>query len=375
MPGSSQELAELYVQFTSKGVDRVGTDVAGIGAKAKQADSYIKQLSNSLAAISKVATAFSFGGALGIGGIAAIASSGTVEAERFAKACELLGRVLGDQLAPYLRAVTDAVINVARWWRSLDLETRQSATRWALLTTVVAGFVAALPLIVSGVIAVVAALGALLSPILLIPTGIAAAVAAIALLAAEGDTFAEKAANMAEGVTTAWFAIRAVVRTVATEIAELAKLIGDVMAASWEKKKSLLTGDFAGAALAQVKEVAALAALWGQLDNDRANGRAQKIFDEEGAMAAKWADKAKAAVRGVANAVAGLGGGGGFHLKFNVGFESLGQTWERLQKAFAQQDGLSLQQQQLGQLKEINGGMQKAAAGIDGVNAKLPLVR
>lgn len=345
-PGGSI-LADLAVNITAKGVEQSDKAIDGVRKKIdevakaeKRAElagrGFTKQLLGGVVGISQriggLVRQFSFGNALGlggvmsVGGIAAGALRNTVEAERLGRALDFLARALGDELAPAVRAVTGWIIQAAQWYRSLDKGTRQAVAGIAILVT----GLGALATAVTAVVAFVTTVGA-------IPIAVGVAAAAVAFLAA---VCAEVALSI-PGVTAALTAL------FDSLVRGLNKL--------WVVVKSLMTavGAAAGVAMPDVMK----------------NGAASL-----GRATARVWDKVAAMVKALA------GNGPGMTRRFNAGFEQGQQTWERLQRAFAERDTalLSPALEQVKQLKDLNqkaDGIAGLFAGVMGVLRNLQPVR
>jgi hypothetical protein len=187
-------LAELSVLIATEGqadaeatLDKVKEKIDAVSAANKKAEAasrgFTKGMTTGISGLaSKVAnlarsfslgTPGGLGGVMSVGGIAAGALSGTVEAERLGRALEYFARTLGDELGPAVRAVTDYIIQAADWYAKLDKSTRKAIMGVALFATGLALAATVLPSIIAGV-------AALFSPAGAIVAGIAAVVAVIA---------------------------------------------------------------------------------------------------------------------------------------------------------------------------------------------------
>jgi hypothetical protein len=97
-----------------------------------------------------------------------------------------------------------------------------------------------------------------------------------------------------------------------------------------------------------------------------AEGTIGGMFDN----AKKRADiMVQSAVDGIKNIGKQATTGPGFKIKMDVAFESLQGTFERLQKALAT-GGISIEQAQLGELKQMNAGIQKSVASLQTIENK-----
>jgi hypothetical protein len=265
--------------------------------------------------------------------------------------------------------VTTATIQLALWWRSLSLETRQSVTRWALVGLALAGVAAVMPTLIRslGALATVASL--LLSPWVAIPVAIVGVAAALLYLTAEGDTFAQKMESVADRVVLAFFGIKAAARLVSEQISEL--FGGKGKDESFAERMRKILGQVSGNQL--LTDLAAKAI--GREDPNNMVDRTKRIWAEEMKQAEQWRKMAKAGVKDVAGALGKLGEGQGFHIKLNVEFESLQGTFDRLQKAFANDDPFNVMQAQLNEQKKAAAELEKANQKLGNIDQKLPVVR
>jgi hypothetical protein len=313
----------------------------------------INTIGRNMRGLSMLARRFVLGGGLSLAGIFAGAAKNTVELDDFKRALAELAQTLGDKLAPYLRFVTDAIERLSAWWRTLDDATQRTVTRWALLTVGFAGFAALLPVIVRGIGSLLMTLSMLANPFVAIPIAIFAIAAAFLYVTAEGDTFAEKMGSIAERVIIVLAAVKAGFRSMAEEAGFAFKAAGAALDFMRGKNPAEAMGRFA--------------ANFGQLGGG--GGRFAAILGQEMAAAAGVIDKAKGAIK----AIAGAGEGPGFSRKFKVEFESLQGTWERVMKAFGENDE-AIQKKQLEQQKRAADALQKANAQLDDIGGKLPVV-
>jgi hypothetical protein len=314
------------------------------------------------------------GGGLTLGSLFFGAARNTDELDSLKRSLKDLAEVVGDRLAPYVRALTDLIQKLTAWWASLSMETRNSITHWALITFALAGLAAVVPVLLRGLGSLLMVMSYLLNPFIAIPVAILAGATALLYMAATGDTFAEKMMSMAEMVITAFAAIRAIVRVVSGEIGTLLGSVGKDIGYTISATKKLLSGDFKGWHEDNQKALEVEKGIWKQLTDGQANKRADKIFDEEGKNAQRWAEKAKAGIKGVADFMGQLNAGEGFHPKMKVEFESLQGTFDRLQKAFIESDDTNV-------FKKIAAAAQAAAdeapkqtALLGDISGKLPLV-
>lgn len=195
------EAVESEIESIRKQLDRV-TDSENKAKKA--AEGWVAALKKSTAAgVQKIGSAvlagaqrFSIGGSLGLGAvggagaIAAGALRGTVEAERLGRALEYLVRVLGDELAPFVRQVTSGIVQLANAYRGLDPETRRAIAGFAILATGIVAVATAIPVVTAvfgGLITIFGTVGSafgLVSSTTFVATAALAAFGAVALEAA-----------------------------------------------------------------------------------------------------------------------------------------------------------------------------------------------
>lgn len=159
--------------------------------------------------LGRLSQMLSFSGGLGIGGLFYAAARGTVEMNQFSVAVRNLVNVMGDQLAPYLRLVTSAIIEMTSWWRGLDIATRRSITGWALVATAIATVIALLPVVIYVVGGIVAAIGTLVaivtSPWVLMMAAAGAAAVAIGVFFDYISGSSDKAGQNINKSNKSWF--------------------------------------------------------------------------------------------------------------------------------------------------------------------------
>lgn len=332
----------------------------------------ITRVAMQMRGLSMLARRFVLGGGLTIAGILFGAGRNTTEVDQFKEALDKLVRVMGDRLAPYVRAVTSGLQQMTQWWKSLSLETRNTITQWALVTVALAGLAATLPFIIRGIGSLLMVLSMLADPLILIPALVLAAAAAILYLTSTGDTFADRMADMAQTVIQAWFAIRGVVKAITSEIADLIHGVSEIIGHQIKSLKALLSGNIQEAAHEAIE--AQIASVMALIRAAGADQRKDKIFDEEGKAAQKWAEMAKRKVKDVADFMKGINNGAGFTPKAKVEFESLQGTWDRLQKHFIENDQDNVEKQKLDAIKGAQAALEKANGQLDVIADKLPMV-
>lgn len=85
--------------------------------------------------------------------------------------------------------------------------------------------------------------------------------------------------------------------------------------------------------------------------------------------------KAKNIAKTIVGMVKTLDKPGGFQVKASMSFEGIGASMERLQLAFANNTGASVDKMQLGEMKAINQNMAIAAGALNQIKDKIPAVR
>ncbi|QVL33215.1 hypothetical protein KIH39_04675 [Telmatocola sphagniphila] len=418
---TSEQLAEMTVDFVTNGVSKVQSDIDGIGGKlgksskaadlfaaaiarsqaavasfSRSANQVIESVSKSISSITSAASKFTLGGTLGIGGILSQAGAGTVEMQQLGAALEYAARVVGDSLAPYVRMATDAVIDFVKWFQSLDKATVEAATEWVVMATAVSGFVVAAAGVASVVATVIGSFVGLGSAIFAVVEGIGGmavaigsaflgpvglAVASIGGLVAAGaymfgffDTESEKTSNAMDDANKSWtdhlmdWATKAVnfvidkLNWMVRQYKQATNAIAATMAAMGENLGIMKPGtldlvmknwdaDLQGGGISHIKGL-------GDMANRFANGIG--------------VDTSKNPLRDISNYLAGLkerekarqdnGGNKGFTRVGSVQFESLSDTWMRLNKSLGAEDMKQDQMQKT--LDEINATVQVMGGAV-----------
>lgn len=249
---ADSELANLYVSFTAKGSQALNKQIDSKRSRLVAAATAAVQFGRNLATAADMAAqrlggvaskALAVGAAL-TGGLVAKGLSGTREAETMGNAFSLLGRAVADIAAPAVRALTQAVIEVAGWLISLDRTTKDSILQWSLFTAGVLGAVAIMPKLVAGIKLVSSAVSLMMSKWVAIPALILGVATAIIYLSGEGDTFEERMVSGVGNVAKAWVGFKAVMGGVWS-------FFKSVMSDMWERMKKIAAGegfggDFAG---------------------------------------------------------------------------------------------------------------------------------
>src|SRR5262245_56812380 len=129
--------------FVELGVKGLGL-VEGAFTRIKQGLAGVEKVGKAVAAgtqlaasVTQVASSFV--------GLAARIAEGTVEGDRLGAAWQFLGRVVKDMFAPYVRMLTQGLIELAQWWRSLDSDTKSTIAGWLAAGAAIAAFLALLP--------------------------------------------------------------------------------------------------------------------------------------------------------------------------------------------------------------------------------------
>lgn len=393
---TAEEIYEAFVTFTVRGVETVnqaadavskkmdsfasGVEKATLGAVtfgAKLANalrtpgnlliamgSKIRGLASALSSsgIMTIAKTLSFSGALGIGGIFAAASRGTIEMQNLSLSFQRFADQVGAGFAPIVRGVTTVLQELTNIWKALNPELKESIFNWALLGTAIAGAVTLLPTalrIIGGIATVV---GYAANAVIGLTAGIYGLATAIGgvLISSLTRLAALAAAHpiislitlLATGGTAAWIYFNK-----GTDEA-ISKLERVALAAGKTRK--------------EFQEL--------QKDLDNPNGAWKRMLPI-GNQAAK-----PGGGMGAAPPAAGAGGLGALfdRLKeaFNKGFkdkspftrgtaafEGIPDTWTRLQLGVAQ-DKANIEQAQLKAIEEGNADRQKLMADIAKIAAK-----
>ena len=185
--------------------------IAAMGDWYKRTGDYLEQLGAKFKSFALLASA-------GIGGFVAAATYGTVEGERLALAFKMLIRVLGDQLAPFIRMTTANVIMLARYIGHIDKSTRF----WATAVLMAVSAMASLYLVANQVYGILSPLaGAIVK---LISTFVSLGVSALVAMGPIG---------IAIGILGALGAAIAVLFNPFESWAELNEWVGETLEAVW----------------------------------------------------------------------------------------------------------------------------------------------
>ena len=191
-------------------------------AAAAAAGNFAKMAAGGMAvaaqAVGRVAQRVAAVSAAFAGGLIFKGMQGTQEAERMAGAWGLVSRVVATLFLPVIRAATQAVIELVKWWVGLDAGTKDQIQTWILWGAAAIGALAALPLIVKGVQGITAVVGLLLNKWLLVPTAIAAVGFAIEKLSKESGLFLDETGEKIGLLTAAYRGWAGIIGGVGTKL-------------------------------------------------------------------------------------------------------------------------------------------------------------
>lgn len=346
------------------------------------------------------------------------ALNNTVEGERLSQAWERLAKSLGGLLAPGVRTLTNLLNALSSLINKLDPDTRALATRWMAAGAALAALGTVLPMVITGLSAVAA---------LAVPVGALVAVlgtlgVAFLGLGDKSKSTEEKLVTVVKAVLDAWTyastAVKAAWAGVSTILFDLVipaiERTGAAMQGLWGWAKRVGSAvwttfvtaaesvgivlepaiDFAIEAFGRLYETirkvlnqvqTAAKALGVPIPHAEllpftqivADAKKFKSVIEEAIANAKKAwnkgmaelggneDRARKIVGGL------MGGGKPLTVKHELKFESLDQTWERLQQALNADPGREREEAMLMELKEANNNGKQILAGILGLKDKL----
>jgi hypothetical protein len=379
--GATQQQAQQVARQYGRAVaDAVGPSVS---QRFFRLSLDLRRVREMFSGIAQVARGIAFGGSAGIIGVITGAAKGTVEATQFSRAMELLTRTIGDAFAPYVRAATQGLIDLANWFKGLTQETKDSIAQWALITAGVAGFVSFLPVMIGGLSGVVAAIGALLSPIGLAVAGFAALVAGTVYLF---DTFGGgvDVLNETGKAVSSWGnSFLKVLRTLAVEAAKFWNQWVSFAdpAITWVAEQMIKLGTAPGGLreelLKNVREGGPVA----RVDVGNVGVQFDEIVRKGRAAAGDFAGNIQGAIAGVQALFAHLKGnlaaanfGQGFNRVMPVTLETSQGTFERLSKGLAQND-MDMQQRQWEAVKRVGDLLEAGKVIWQGIKDALPVVR
>jgi hypothetical protein len=356
----TQTIAKQIVEISVAGMDKAEQLVKGGMARVKQyataAASQIGSITTAVSGISKYAAILS-GGFLGMFGRQAMQN--TVESEQLGRAWEYLGRVLGDQLAPYVRVLTDLIVQGANAFRSMTPETKQTIMQVILLTAAVTTAVALFPVLAGVIGAVGAALAAIASPVGLVIAGLAA------IMVAAGKYF-----NWFrdESTTTSNNVDEANQHWVVNLIGYLEMgIVAGAKFFNWYAKQSAAMSDQIADIMSQLGEAIGILdkGTTGQLRQMEPIKPIQIDVDQIKQKFSQIKRFAKATVIDIENLFNRLNmDQKGFTVRMNVQFESLQGTFDRLQAAFARGDGENIARDQLAEQRKIAAIAANMAIGL-----------
>jgi hypothetical protein len=380
---SRTKLGEQYVRFAVDGLPQAEAEVTATSKKIESTWSTMRQrLKAGIASIGeglgKLGKEFlKVGAATGIftGLFIRGAMQGSREAEMLDTAFARLTKTVGDIFAPVVRIAAGAIENLAQWFNGLSDTTKGWVQVITLVGVGIGGLGAAITLLgsVFGGLAVVAgvAWAVVTSPIMLAVAAIAILVGAIGTLV---DYFMGGSKNMADSgnnATKSW------VGNMLNGIKILAQAVGNFI--NWYSKKSAEASDWIAKKLSAGMEALGMVPkgttkLLGEMDPikpfavdiDAMTGAMDAFNNQVDKAVPRWKDIKNFAgdlPKKFKNLMDGLGGGNmKFNIKFDAGFESLQQSWERIQSAdFNVQEELKNvakdQLKVLGDMKDVLGGI------------------
>jgi hypothetical protein len=407
-------LAEEMIRITTEGVagaltsiDALGISLAGIGGASLAAGLAIRAVTGAMglnfgslsrglrsvyqdlrdfarvfAGLGVLAGRLTFGGSLGLAGIITGSARGTEEGFRFGQALEYLTRVLGEGFAPYVRMVTQGMIDLANWFRNLSDETKNSIAQWSLLTAGFGAAIAIVPMLARALASVFGVLAAITSPTFIAITAIAALTAAAARMFGffeSGGADAADALNasnqswigsLIRGVGAATVAVSKMFNWILTQSAKISDFIAEMIAGWGEALGMLPAGTFqAVRAMPPIQapqiDVAGVDQFFQKVQ--RGAGQAAVGFDDLLARVQRGGDIFNRLQR-AANF------GQGFQFRMTVGFEGLQQTFERLQKGLAETDA-GILERQLAKLNQLVEFGQDVVSGMRALKDAIPAVR
>jgi hypothetical protein len=372
---SRTKLGEQYVRFAVDGLPQAEAEVTATSKKIESTWATMRsRLKAGIAGIAENAAKLRTV-ALGIGAVAGGfmgfftrgAMQGSREAEMLDTAFARLTKTVGDIFAPVVRIAAGAIENIAQWFNSLSETTKG----WVQAVTLAAVGLAALSVGITllgsvfGGLAVVAgvAWAVITSPITLTIAAIAILVGSIGTLV---DYFSDGSKDMADagnGATKSWVGnMLNGIKIIIGKVADFFNWYAEKSAAAsdWIAEKLSSTLEYFGflekGTTAVLKEMDPIAPL--VIDIDELNKSMDAFNNKVDKAVPKWKDIKNFAAGlpdGLKKMMDALGGGGKkFTIKFEAGFESLQQSWERIQSADfnVQQELNDVAKQQLDVLKD-----------------------
>jgi hypothetical protein len=320
-------------------------------------------------------------------------AEGTLEGERLAASFTQLHRVLAADLGPWIRILIGLVQDLTEWWRNLDSGLKKQIAMWVAVTAAVGALVALIPALTAAVGALVAGFIALYavitSPFVVIPVLIVAAATAVAAFFGLISGDSKKASEAMGGNFGAWIDL----------IFDGIKYLGVqfVRFFNWLSKHwnaillkigevSIITAFRANFATMHLELIKWRATMAGIAAQDIQGPQLDEAAWNE--MLERMRGKFKGFVGGLPEFLGALGGrfgqllklfdkigqGKPLQLKFNVQWEGLQGTFDRLQAAFA--GGVAApEEKQVDLLQEIKGLIGGVIDDVKKLGAAIPAAR
>ncbi len=353
---ATTSIAAKVVKGLAKTVGAVGIGafktvksvLGGINSLASGTMSRIGSIASAAQGIAKI------GAGLGAGFLASFgrgAMEGTVEADRLGKAFTYLTRVVGDSLAPYVRMLTDYIVQAAQAYRAISPETKKTVTQVALFAAGIGTALVVLPTLITTVGALGAALAAIFSPAALAIAGIAALADAATGLFDFMRAEAPATADAVDEANRSWVdrylayieKITIAGANFFNQMAERAAAGADLLADHLARAGEYL-GILEKGTTDTIRKMENITPYKINIDN---------IRDSFGKIK-RWTRETSAGIKQMQERADKVGGDKGFTRIFQVKFESLQGTFDRLQEAFAAGHAEDIGKQQLKELKEQN---------------------
>jgi hypothetical protein len=212
---AESNLADLYVNFSSRNSKALDKEIDAkrgrLLAAAQAAGHFAKQAAGGFAAGAAAVGRFAAVAAAAGAGLVARGLAGTREAAALGSAFTLLSRIVADVFAPAVRVVTQAVIELARWWLSLDKETRHSIQTWVLLGAAVAAAAAAFPLVKTAATAFISVIGLLPAKFTAVALAIGGVIVALELLSDKMLDWENKQDGMLKRAAAGWAGLKGII--------------------------------------------------------------------------------------------------------------------------------------------------------------------
>jgi hypothetical protein len=305
-------------------------------------------------------------GPLSIGGIFAGASKNTVELDNFNRAMTQLQETVGDMFAPYVRGATQALIELTNAWKTLTPETQRAVISWAVFVSGAIATVAVVPIIARGIAGLAILFSGLASPIALAASAfVILGAVAVSVFETIDDANRGWVANFGDYLKVASNAADDFFTKMGKGVSKwqfgLSRAVG-LFGVFLGEKAGLLNPGSVENTIREIKAEAAERdkALAGTADAlGRIKPLGERLFGKD------FGKAIDDAVEKIKNAM----GDNGFHKHIKISFESLQDTWDRLQKAVADQDGDAgkVAKAQLNKLGDINDKLAEAVVAINGI--------